>query len=253
MRKPVIAGNWKMYKLINEAVDDALALRKNLANITGVEVILAPPFTAIAALAQKLEASNIKLAAQDAAPQLEFGALTGEVSPKMLKDAGCEYAIIGHSERRLYFCETNDSVNKKIKACLQAGLVSIACVGETLKEREKGIEKAIVTEQVRGALSGLTLSDSKRIIIAYEPVWAIGTGRTATPEIANEMHSVIRSVLSEIFDAETADEIRILYGGSVKSDNIKALMEMPDIDGALVGGASLKADEFTKIVNYRLL
>jgi len=251
MRKPVIAGNWKMYKLLAEAVDTAMALKPLVANATHCEVVIAPVFTAIKTLADRLEGSNIRIAAQDCALQNEFGAHTGEVAPVMLRDTGCTYVIIGHSERRQFYGETNESVNKKTKAALSAGLAAIVCVGESLSEREAGDAESIVKSQLFGGLAGLTVSDLERIIIAYEPVWAIGTGKTATPEQAQEMHGFIRSVLGETHGAEAADSMRILYGGSVKPDNIASLMKNEDVDGALVGGASLEAGSFSRIVNYK--
>ena len=251
MRKPVIAGNWKMYKLLAEAVDTAMALKPLVANATHCEVVIAPVFTAIKTLADRLEGSNIRIAAQDCALQNEFGAHTGEVAPVMLRDAGCTYVIIGHSERRQFYGETNESINKKTKAALSAGLAAIVCVGESLSEREAGDAESIVKSQLFGGLAGLTVSDLERIIIAYEPVWAIGTGKTATPEQAQEMHGFIRSVLGETHGAEAADSMRILYGGSVKPDNIASLMKNEDVDGALVGGASLEAGSFSRIVNYK--
>lgn len=251
MRKPVIAGNWKMYKLLAEAVNTAMALKPLVANATHCEVVIAPVFTAIKTLADRLEGSNIRIAAQDCALQNEFGAHTGEVAPVMLRDTGCTYVIIGHSERRQFYGETNESVNKKTKAALSADLAAIVCVGESLSEREAGDAESVVKSQLFGGLAGLTVSDLERIIIAYEPVWAIGTGKTATPEQAQEMHGFIRSVLGETHGAEAADSMRILYGGSVKPDNIASLMKNEDVDGALVGGASLEAGSFSRIVNYK--
>jgi len=251
MRKPVIAGNWKMYKLLGEAVETALALKPLVANSTHCDVVIAPVFTALKTVADRLEGSNIKVAAQDCAVQNEFGAQTGEVAPVMIRDAGCSHVIIGHSERRQFFGETNESVNKKTKAALSAGLAVIVCVGESLSERESGNAESVVKSQLIGGLAGLTVSDLERIIIAYEPVWAIGTGKTATPEQAQEMHGFIRRVLAETHGAEAADSMRILYGGSVKPDNIASLMKNEDVDGALVGGASLEAGSFSRIVNYK--
>ena len=240
-----------MYKLLAEAVDTAMALKPLVANATHCEVVIAPVFTAIKTLADRLEGSNIRIAAQDCALQNEFGAHTGEVAPVMLRDVGCTYVIIGHSERRQYYGEKNESVNKKTKAALSAGLAAIVCVGESLSEREAGDAESVVKSQLFGGLAGLTVSDLERIIIAYEPVWAIGTGKTATPEQAQEMHGFIRRVLAETHGADAADSLRILYGGSVKTDNIAALMKNEDVDGALVGGASLEAESFAKIVNYK--
>jgi len=251
MRKPVIAGNWKMYKLLDEAVQTALALKPLVANAGHCEVVIAPVFTALKTVADRLEGSNIQVAAQDCAEQNEFGARTGEVAPAMLADVGCSHVIIGHSERRQFFAETDTSVNRKTKAALEAHLTAIVCVGETLVEREAGHAESVVETQLNGGLEGLTVRDMERIIIAYEPVWAIGTGKTATPEQAQEMHGYIRRKVGESHGTSVAGAIRILYGGSVKSDNIRELMAQPDVDGALVGGASLEAESFAKIVNYR--
>lgn len=251
MRKPVIAGNWKMYKLHGEAVDTALALKPAVANASHCEVIIAPVFTALKMVADRLEGSNVRVAAQDCATQNEFGAHTGEVAPTMLKDVGCSHVIIGHSERRQFYGETDDSVNLKTKAAVAAGLIAIVCVGEQLEERESGNAESVVKRQLSGGLKSLTVADMARIIIAYEPVWAIGTGKTATPEQAQEMHAFIRKTVSEIQGNEVSDAVRILYGGSVKPENIASLMAMEDVDGALVGGASLDAGSFASIVNYK--
>jgi triosephosphate isomerase len=250
MRKPVIAGNWKMYKLLGEAVDTALALKPLVANANHCEVVIAPVFTALKTVADRLEGSNIRVAGQDCAAENEFGAHTGEVATAMLRDVGCRYVIIGHSERRQFYGETDESVNKKTKAALSAGLTAIVCVGETLAERESGQAENVVKRQAVGGLDGLTVADMERIIIAYEPVWAIGTGKTATPEQAQEMHAFIRSTIAETHGKDQAEKTRILYGGSVKPDNIATLMSQPDVDGALVGGASLEAESFAKIVNF---
>jgi triosephosphate isomerase len=251
MRKPVIAGNWKMYKLLSEAVDTALGLKPLVANSNHCEVIIAPVFTALKTVADRLEGSNIKVAAQDCATQNEFGAHTGEVSPQMLKDVRCSHVIIGHSERRQFYGETDTSVNKKTKAAIEAGLIAIVCVGETLAEREAGNAESVVERQLTAGLDGLTVGDANRIIIAYEPVWAIGTGKTATPEQAQEIHGHARRVIAKTHGDDAAKAMRILYGGSVKPDNIATLMSQPDIDGALVGGASLDAESFAQIVNYK--
>jgi triosephosphate isomerase len=250
MRKPVIAGNWKMYKTIAESVETALALKPLVANANHCEVVIAPVFTALKTVADRLEGSNIKVAAQDCSTETEHGAHTGEVAADMLKDAGATYTIVGHSERRQYYCETDESVSRKTQAALAASLMVIVCVGEMLEQREAGDAEKVVGEQLRGGLGGLTATDLPRIILAYEPVWAIGTGRTATPEQAQEMHAFIRRVFREEHSAEAATDLRILYGGSVKPDNIAGLMAQEDIDGALVGGASLKADSFAALVNY---
>jgi triosephosphate isomerase (TIM) len=251
MRRPVIAGNWKMFKLLGEAVDSALALKSLVANANHCEVMVAPAFSALKTISDRLEGSNIGVAAQDCAIQNDFGAHTGEVAPVMLKDVGCSHVIVGHSERRQFYGETDESVNWKTMAALAAGLIPIVCVGEKLAEREAGNAESTVKSQLAGSLQGLTVSDLERIIIAYEPVWAIGTGKAATSGQAQEMHSYIRGVIADAHGAAAADSLRILYGGSVKPDNISELMSQVDVDGALVGGASLEADSFAKIVNYK--
>jgi triosephosphate isomerase len=250
MRKPVIAGNWKMYKLLGEAVETALALKPLVANANHCDVIIAPVFTALKNVADRLEGSNIKVAGQDCAVQNDFGAHTGEIAAVMLKDVGCSHVIIGHSERRQFYGDTDKAVNNKAKAALEAGLTAIVCVGESLTEREGGQAEAVVQTQLSGGLDGLTVADMERIIIAYEPVWAIGTGKTATPEQAQDMHAEIRRAVANTHGKEVAGAVRILYGGSVKPDNIAELMSQTDVDGALVGGASLEAENFAKIVNY---
>jgi len=250
MRKPVIAGNWKMYKTVGDSVATALAIKPLVANANHCEVVIAPVFTALKSVADRLEGSNIRIAAQNCATERSEGAFTGEVAAFMLKDAGCSHVIVGHSERRQYYLETDQIVSKKTQAGLAAGLTVIVCVGETLEQREQGKARDVVSEQIVGGLSGLTASDLDRIIVAYEPVWAIGTGRTATPEQAQEMHAFIRRVFAERYSPEAADALRVLYGGSVKPDNVAGLMKQADIDGALVGGASLKAESFAQIVNY---
>lgn len=251
MRKPVIAGNWKMYKLLGEAVETALELKPLVANANHCEVVIAPVFTAIKTVADRLEGSNIKVAAQNCAVQNDFGAHTGEIAPVMLKDAGCSHVIIGHSERRQFYGETDESVNKKTRSAIAAGLTAIVCVGEMLSEREAGHAENVVKGQLHKGLDGLTVADMERIIIAYEPVWAIGTGKTATPEQAQEMHGHIRETVAASHGVVVSHAVRVLYGGSVKPDNIAMLMSQPDVDGALVGGASLEAISFSKIVNYR--
>ena len=251
MRKPVIAGNWKMYKTVGESVDTALALKPLVANANHCEVVIAPVFTSIKTVADRLEGSNVRVAGQDCSTETEEGAHTGEVAAFMLRDAGARYVIVGHSERRQFYAESDPIVNRKVQAGLAGGLTVIMCVGETLDQREQGIAEDVVSGQLIGGLSGLTASDLDRIILAYEPVWAIGTGRTATPEQAQEMHAFIRRVFADRHSRTAADALRILYGGSVKPDNIVGLMDQEDIDGALVGGASLKAESFAQIVNYR--
>jgi triosephosphate isomerase len=250
MRKPVIAGNWKMYKTVSESVETALMLKPLVANANHCEVVIAPIFTALKTVADRLEGSNIQVAGQNCSTEMGEGAHTGEINSEMLKDAGAAYVIIGHSERRQYYCETDTFVRKKAQAAIVSGLSAIVCVGESLEQRDQGNAESVVSGQLEGGLSGLTASDLDRIIIAYEPVWAIGTGRTATPEQAQEMHAFIRRVFAQRHSAEAADSLRILYGGSVKPDNVRGLMSQPDIDGALVGGASLKAESFAEIVNY---
>jgi triosephosphate isomerase len=250
MRKPVIAGNWKMFKTVSESVETALALKSHVSNANHCEVVIAPVFTALKTVADRLEGSNILAAGQNCSTEVEEGAHTGEIAALMLKDAGASYVIVGHSERRLYYCETDTFVKRKTQAALVAGLGAIVCVGETLEQRDQGNAESVVSGQLEGGLSGLTASDLDRIIIAYEPVWAIGTGRTATPEQAQEMHAFIRRVFAQRHSDQAAEELRILYGGSVKPDNITGLMAQEDIDGALVGGASLKAESFAAIVNY---
>jgi triosephosphate isomerase (TIM) len=251
MRKPVIAGNWKMYKLLGEAVDTALALKPLVANANHCEVVIAPVYTALKTVADRLEGSNIRVAAQNCAAELKHGAHTGEVAADMLKDAGCSHVIVGHSERRQFYGDTDATVNQKTRSAIQAGLTAIVCIGESLSEREAGQASSVVQTQLIKGLDGLTVADTARIIIAYEPVWAIGTGKTATPEQAQEMHGVIRRTVAENHGEDVAAAIRILYGGSVKPDNIAELMSQEDVDGALVGGASLEAESFAKIVNYR--
>jgi triosephosphate isomerase len=251
MRKPVIAGNWKMYKTLGEAVDTAITLKPLVANANHCEVVIAPVFTAIKTVADRLEGSNIKVAAQNCSTEVEEGAHTGEVTAAMLKDVGAQFVIVGHSERRQYYFETDSMVRKKCQAVISTGMTAILCVGESMEQRDQGIAENVVRGQLSGGLSGLTASDLDRIIVAYEPVWAIGTGRTATPGQAQEMHAFIRRVFAERYSDDAAQALRILYGGSVKPDNISGLMAQLDIDGALVGGASLKADSFGKIVNYR--
>ena len=250
MRKPVIAGNWKMYKLLGGAVDTALELKPLVANANHCEIVIGPVFTAIKTVADRLEGSNIHVAAQNCATQNDFGAHTGEIAPAMLRDAGCSHVIIGHSERRQFYNETDESVNKKTHATLAAGMTAIVCVGEHLAEREARRAESVVEAQLTGSLASLTVADMERIIIAYEPVWAIGTGKTATPEQAQEMHGHIRACVRKTHGDAVANAVRILYGGSVKPDNIATLMSQTDVDGALVGGASLDAASFAAIVNF---
>ena len=249
MRRPVIAGNWKMYKTIDEAVGFVEKLKPRMAEVNHCGVVIAPPFPVLRAAAEAARGSNIKVAAQDVHWEKE-GAHTGDISADMLLDAGCTYVIIGHSERRHHHAETDEQVNRKLKAALSAGLVPIVCVGETLAEREAGATREVFQRQFLGGFAGLTPEEFSRIIIAYEPVWAIGTGRTATPELAAESHRYLRGLAEQQFGERIACGLSILYGGSVKPDNIGALMAQEEIDGALVGGASLSLDSFVAIVNY---
>lgn len=248
-RHPFIAGNWKMYKTVSEAVDLVENLLPCLPDPDKLEVAVAPPFTALYPVATHIKNTALKLAAQDTFWEKE-GAYTGEISPLMLKDIGCEYVIIGHSERRQYFGETNQTVAKKIKAALTFELKPILCVGESLAQRQEGQTFEVVKTQLLEGLEGISKQEIKRLTIAYEPVWAIGTGKTASPAQAQEVHAYLRKVLTEKWGKSIAEGIRILYGGSVKPENIKMLMEKEDIDGALVGGASLKVESFAKIINY---
>jgi triosephosphate isomerase len=246
MRKPFIAGNWKMHKTLSEARELARALRAGLADPPAVDVAICPPYTLLSAMAQEIAGSPIKLGAQNVYCEPK-GAFTGEIAPGMLKDAGCEYVIIGHSERRQHFGETGDLLRRKVRAALEANLAVIYCVGETLDEREAGRTEAVVERHLDEAISeDLPV---ERLTIAYEPVWAIGTGRTATPDQAQAVHGFIRPRLAAIFSPAAADTIRIQYGGSVKPDNAADLIACPDVDGALVGGACLVADDFLAIIS----
>jgi triosephosphate isomerase len=249
MRKTIVAGNWKMYKTIGEAIELANGLKREFFDLSAddIEIVLCPSFTALSEVAEVVIGSNIGVGAQDTSWEPE-GAYTGEVSPVMIKDAGCRYVIIGHSERRQYFSETNESVNKKLKAALKHGLTPIVCVGETLAERERGDTFKVLDDHVNNGLAQISKEEMIKIVIAYEPVWAIGTGKTASPAQAQEVHHYIRDLLVKLFDKETAEQVRIQYGGSVKPENIVELMRQPDVDGGLVGGASLKVDSFSPIV-----
>ena len=248
MRKPLMAGNWKMNKTIPEAVAMVKELKGKIADIKDVDVLICPVFTALYPVANEVKGSNINVGAQDLFCEAK-GAFTGEVAPNMIVDAGCSFVIIGHSERRQYFGETNETVNKKIKAALSAGLIPVVCVGETLQERESNVTFKVIEEQVREGIKDLSKEESAKIVIAYEPVWAIGTGKTATPDQAQEVHAFIRKVYGEMY-GDAADSVRILYGGSVKPSNVSELMKKEDIDGGLVGGASLKADDFESLVKF---
>lgn len=249
MRIPLIVGNWKMNKTIGEALELVQALRYGMQypEVSKVEIVVAPTYLALSKVAEFLKESFIGIAAQDLFWE-DTGAFTGAVSAPMIKDAGAEYVIIGHSERRQFFHETDGTINKKIKAALKHGLTPIFCVGETLSERDAGKVNVVIETQFSAGLMDSTTEEMSKIVIAYEPVWAIGTGKTATPEQAEEVHAIIRKLIVKRFGQATADVVRILYGGSVKSSNSKELLSKPNIDGALVGGASLKADDFIRII-----
>jgi triosephosphate isomerase len=244
MRTWIVTGNWKMNNTIGESIALAKAIKEGTTNIKNGEVVIAPPFTSLYSVGEAIKGSKVSLAAQNMYYE-DKGAFTGEIAPGMLKDIGCTYVIIGHSERRKYFHEQDNDVNLKVKKALSAGLKPIMCVGETDEERVKGITKSIVGRQVKQGLSGVEKIDN--VVIAYEPVWAIGTGKVATSAQAQEVHQFIRGILKEIY-GNAANSIRILYGGSVTKDNIGELIGMEDIDGALVGGASLKPDAFLSII-----
>jgi triosephosphate isomerase len=247
MRIPLIAGNWKMFKTVQEAVVFAKELRSIVKDFNGVEIVVAPPFTAVHAVAEALRNSNVAVAAQDLYWERE-GAFTGEVSGTMIREAGAEYVIIGHSERRRLFGETDVTVNRKLGAAIGAGLTPIVCIGETLEERERSQTLAILDRQIKDGLDGITATQVAEMVIAYEPVWAIGTGRVATAAQAEESHAHIRARLRQWFGADAADRCQVIYGGSVKADNIAELLREPDVDGALVGGASLDVKSFGDIV-----
>ena len=248
MRIPIIAGNWKMNKTINEGVEFVKSI-KDITNQTDVEVVICAPYTLLNDLAKEVEESELKIGAQNMHFE-ESGAYTGEISPLMLSEIGVDYVIIGHSERRQYFNETDETVNKKIKTSLEYYINPIVCLGETLEERESGSEKEIVKNQFLKAFADIEKENMLKCVIAYEPIWAIGTGKTASSEDANEMISYIRSLIKEKYGEEVSEEIRIQYGGSVKPDNVSEIMNQPDIDGALVGGASLSVDSFMELVKF---
>jgi triosephosphate isomerase len=249
-RLPLIAGNWKMYKTGDEAVQSARRLKELAADAAGLEIMIAPTFTALAQVAAVIQSSNIALGAQNLHWETQ-GAFTGEISAPMLVNAGCRYVIIGHSERRQYFGETDQGVQRKIRAAVNAGLSPVMCIGETETEREAGKTFSVLDKQIQKGLEGFVFQDLKSLVLAYEPVWAIGTGKTATKEQAQEAHAYIRRQLAAIVDDGFARQVRILYGGSVKPSNIKELMAMPDVDGALVGGASLDPETFSQLVHYQ--
>jgi triosephosphate isomerase (TIM) len=250
-RRAVIAGNWKMHGTVSESRALLRGLRARLtAHEPNREVVVAPPYTALGAAAEELRGSPIELAAQNVHWESR-GAFTGEISAAMLLEAGCRWAIVGHSERRQLFGETDANVNRRARAALEAGLLPIVCVGETLAERQANHTMDVVARQVRAALLDLRPADIQTLCIAYEPVWAIGTGQTATPDQAEEVHAELRRIVAEVAGAQAAERLRILYGGSVKPDNIDSLMAEPDIDGALVGGASLEVESFARIVEFQ--
>lgn len=247
-RKSFIAGNWKMHKTIAESKALAQAI-KEAQNKNGADIMVAPVFTSLNAVAEVLKGSNIIVSAQDCFYE-EKGAFTSQVAPNQIKDAGATCVILGHSERRKLFGDTNEILNKKVKAALAQNLRVVYCVGETLEERENNKTLAVIEEQIIQGLKGFSAQDLKDLVIAYEPVWAIGTGKTATPEQAQEVHKAIRVILEKIFDNTFAQQVRILYGGSVKTDNVDAIMAKEDVDGVLVGGQSLVAEQFIRIINY---
>jgi triosephosphate isomerase (TIM) len=249
-RRPIIAGNWKMNKTATEARDLASKLIPLVSGVKDRDIVLVPPFTSIPAVAEAVKGTNLALAAQDLFWE-DRGAFTGEISAEMLLDLGCKYVIIGHSERRQFFGETDETVNKKVRQALNKVLLPIVCVGELLSEREAGKANEVIERQVVGALKGVDAAEMQKIVIAYEPVWAIGTGKTATPDQANEIHAFIRQKIKSMYNVDVAGVLRIQYGGSVTPENVSTLMAKPDIDGALVGGASLKPESFAALVNFK--
>lgn len=250
LRRPLIAGNWKMFKTGPEAVETTDRLVKLLSTTIDVDVMIAPPFTALALVSDMLKKTPISLGAQNLFWEAE-GAYTGEISASMLVSAGCRYVIVGHSERRQYFGETDETVNKKIKAAVKNDLIPVMCIGESETERESKETFSVLDRQVQKGLKGFSADEMETLVIAYEPIWAIGTGKTATADQAQEIHLFLRAMLGKKFGNKLAKALRILYGGSVKPDNITDLMTMPDIDGALIGGASLEPETFSKIVQFQ--
>lgn len=248
-RIPLIAANWKMHKTVSESVSFTEALQREVGTVSDREVVIAPPFTALEAMRGALTVPGYRLAAQNCHQEAK-GAFTGEISAVMLKDLGCEYVIVGHSERRHVFGETNETIHAKVAAVFACGLIPILCVGEVLGEREANRTFEVVGEQVQSAIVGLTPQQARELVIAYEPVWAIGTGKTATPDQAQEVHAFIRERYAALCDKTVANLVRILYGGSVKPDNVDSLMAQPDVDGLLVGGASLEVGSFKRIVQF---
>jgi triosephosphate isomerase len=249
-RRPLLAGNWKMHLTIEQAHELAVAIAQSAADVTDRDVMIAPPFTALSSLAKSLEGSNIILAGQNICWETK-GAFTGEISPDMLKDTNCQMAIIGHSERRQIFGESDHMINQRVLGCLANGLTPILCIGETLEQRESDQTFTVLETQLKKGLEDVTLTDSQELVIAYEPVWAIGTGRTASTEQAQEVHAFLRNLLANIFEKNIATNTRILYGGSVNPENVDELMAQTDVDGALVGGAALKADSFARIIHFQ--
>lgn len=247
MRKTIIAGNWKMNKTNVEAVEMLTELKELVAGIENVGIVIGAPFTALSDAVKAVEGSNIAIAAENVYPK-DSGAYTGEVSPLMLKSIGVKYVILGHSERREYFHESDEFINEKVKAVLAAGMLPILCIGEKLEDRESGRTAEVTETQIRGGLKGLTAEEAAKVVVAYEPVWAIGTGKTATPEMAQETHRQVRDVLVSMFGEAVAEEMTIQYGGSMKPENAVELLAQKDIDGGLIGGASLKATSFAEIV-----
>jgi triosephosphate isomerase len=248
-RRPFIAGNWKMYKTCDEAVETARNLKALVAGAADVDIMIAPPFTALSQVSAAISGSNIAMGAQNMHPAAE-GAYTGEISAGMLLSTGCRYVILGHSERRHFFGETDQNINRKIRSAIQAGLFPVFCIGETEAQRDAGNTFSVLDKQVENGLESFVLNDLKTLTVAYEPVWAIGTGKTATTEQAQEVHAYVRQWFAKRFDNGFAQRLRILYGGSVKPSNVKDLMAMPDVDGALVGGASLDPVSFSQLVHF---
>jgi triosephosphate isomerase len=249
-RRPLLAGNWKMHTTAQEAQELAFAVVQAAKKVSGRDIMIAPPYTALAAVSTMLSGTGVILGAQNVHWE-EKGAFTGEISALMLKDLGCSMAIVGHSERRHVFGETDFMINRRMEGALQLGLIPVFCIGETLKQREAGNTLKVLEDQVRAGLAGIELTDGDKIVLAYEPVWAIGTGKTATESQAQEVHAFIRSLIADIYEKNIAAQIRILYGGSVKPENIDILMQQDDIDGALVGGAALKAEMFERIICFQ--
>ncbi len=249
MRKPIIAANWKMYKTISEGKDFITNFLPKVKDVYDKEIVIAMPYTLLFVAGEMLKGTNVKLSAENMYVE-EKGAFTGEISPLMLKDVGCSYVILGHSERRKYFKETDDFVNQKMLVALKYGIIPIVCIGETLEEREQGKTLEVIGKQIKGSLSKLSTLDAEKIVIAYEPVWAIGTGKNATPQQAQEVHEFIRKKYAEIYGSIPSEKVRILYGGSIKPENFKEIMAQKDVDGGLVGGASLEVESFYKLVMY---